>query len=150
MENKILELIHAARTCFAHINVYHDQEEGCIDKYTDLGIQLLHKADELITNFQAEENTVKVCRVDDNAWHFIKDGKLPERGESVLFHTISGQVSEGFLETVDIESIMQDDDGKITMKEYEDGGRWYRYRFRDMLPMKCVKAWRYADIPAEE
>ena len=151
MEKEIYELLYEVKSCFAKINVRGDDDPSCIEQYTDKGIRLLETLDQMLGDMFAKSNGggIKevVCREDGPKWKAVDKGNLPERLQDVLFYTVSGQVFEGFLETLDFESAHVGEDGRIHFDERADGGKWFRYRFRDLLPMDSVKAWRYKDTP---
>lgn len=50
-----------------------------------------------------------------------------------------GQVFHGFLQTTDLTKRIEQPDDKISYAEFKDGGRWYRYRFRDFIVWRKKK-----------
>lgn len=145
MEKKeAMGLVYSVKEVLAHLSVYGFREDrDDRDKQIDRGIRSLERLDEFLCSEKSfETETVTQLKESEDEWVRINGGILPGEHEDVLFSTISEQVFEGFLETRDVTSPYIKD-GKIGFKRFEDGGKWFRYRFRDYLDMNLVVAWRY-------
>ncbi len=127
-----------------------DEARKEIENMTDTGMRYLEMLDKVVSDerFGGGE-TVTQCVEDTTEWKYIKDGVLPKRGEDILFSLKCGQVFEGYMETTDHGSAFLTEDGKIAFKEHEDGGKFFRYRFRDFLDMRSVVAWAYKPAAAK-
>lgn len=141
---KIMLMLSEIKHCLAHINVYgrpyEDDADTVIDEYTDKGIRIIENVDKLIsavilgTDIYPNANPIKEIRTDfdksNTDWHYLSDGEYPNKNEDILICSSTGQVMEGFFIKSDSECLLPD-------------GKWYRYRFRDMLETNQVVAWCY-------
>jgi len=140
----IIYMLSEIRHCLAHINVYgrsyEDNADKVIDEYTDAGIRLTEKVDELISAVILGEDVypntkpIKDIKADfdktNSDWHYLSNGEYPNVNEDILFCSSTGQIMEGFYVPTNSEELLPD-------------GRWYRYRFRDALESCQVVAWCY-------
>lgn len=138
MNKTLLPLLHKVKSYFSHIDVYrHDTDSGevdekMLDEYTNKGIQAIQLIERLVKNSDSQTSI---------RWHSV--GNLPEENKDVLICTKFGQVNEGFLVKKDIDRPYITSEGKVSFEDYEKGGKWYRYRYSDIIDMEDVIAWTY-------
>lgn len=137
-------IISEVKRCFGKISVADYDEEDNLNKIIDNGMILLEHLDKSISQIECKNTEIQIQNISNTAeWHLISDGVLPDNMKSVLFATKSGQVFDGYLTETDYASPKLTSDKKLTFSKYNDGGKWFRYRFRDLLDMRSVIAWSY-------
>lgn len=152
-----MSLISEAKGQFSHIGEYGrpymENADSVINECSEKGIDILQVIDEKISVFFGRAESESHCSEipeertvvpqDDKTWHYVSSGFLPDKHQDVLILSASGQVMEGYLMEKDISQPFVNDAGKIDFPPFENGGAWFRYRFRDTLKMTQVVAWCY-------
>ena len=141
---KISSLISSLKSVL--LDLTDIQEENAEEEkmtLLDKGIRILQTLDDETEAIAAAKALVQCDTAAEYPceWIYLSSGRLPKPLENVLFSTTAGSVYEGFLETTDTSRPYLNQAGKIAFPDYEDGGRWYRYHFRDLLEMRHVVAW---------
>lgn len=150
-EKRIISLVYDIRRCICKFDIDNLRLQKCanpdfdkkeyLEKNISKGLRLSSELDELIANHFGEIYNKAL----GFEWISTED-KLPPSEKDVMISLKCGQVFHGFLQTTDWTKRIEQPDGKISYAEFEDGGRWYRYRFRDFIPFSHVNAW--AVLPA--
>lgn len=159
MNKALLPLLHEVKSYFSHIDVYrHDTDSGevdenMLDEYTNKGIQAVALMEKILKNEEMisqkaddqfpSEAIIKPSIVLGSKEWFKTEETLPKDSQNVLICTKYGQINEAFLVKEDINKPYFTSEGKIAFEKYEKGGKWYRYRFSDLIDMENVVAWAY-------
>lgn len=148
-KKEIAGMLYTIKECMSEIfnaKEYEDEDEKVnideLSKTYDKGLRLIEMVDEIIAQDFDKEDIITMNVSEDSEWHAVGE-ELPPVHKDILFSTISEQVFEGFFEKKNYHDPYITENGKIGFREYPDGGKWYRNRFRDLLDMKSVLAWRY-------
>lgn len=147
MRRDISVCIYEVKSCLAKIGVEGTDNEAVIEEQTDRALRLLEWLDEQLAMSDAPEDdsAALVVRYDSD-WHIVAEDDLPPAKKDLLFTTKCGKTYEGFLVRKDITAPYKTEDGKLAFREYPDGGKWFRYHFRDLLDMKQVIAWSWKPV----